>query len=83
VAVETIKDRCLVELYKKLEHEKTYSYRDIKTILVYAGASIQYANVIIEELEYYGVLERVKRGVYKVNKTKLAKLAKEVYKVLR
>jgi predicted transcriptional regulator of viral defense system len=47
-----------------------------------AGASIQYATLIIQELEYHGVLERVERGVYKVNKNKLAKLAKD-YGLLR
>jgi predicted transcriptional regulator of viral defense system len=82
VEVLTIKDKGLLELYKRLEHGETYSYKDIKTILVNVGASIQYANVIIEELEYYGVLERVRRGVYRVNKTKLAKLAKS-YGLLR
>lgn len=78
----TIKERGLKDLYKRLEHDKTYSYKTIKSILMTAGASIQYANTIIEELEYYGVLERVARGTYKVNKNKLAKLAK-AYGVLR
>jgi predicted transcriptional regulator of viral defense system len=82
VEAVTIKERGLLELYKKLEHDKTYTFRTIKSILMAAGASIQYAATIIEELEYYGVLERVERGVYKVNKTKLAKLAKS-YGLLR
>jgi hypothetical protein len=72
----TIKERGLLVLYKVLEHDKTYSYGELKAALVKAGASIQYANVIIEELAHYGALERVGRGVYRVNKTKLAKLAK-------
>jgi predicted transcriptional regulator of viral defense system len=76
VEAQTIKERGLLELYNKLEHDKTYTFRTIKSILMATGASIQYATLIIEELEYYGVLERVRRGVYKVNKTKLAKLAK-------
>jgi predicted transcriptional regulator of viral defense system len=78
----TIKERGLLVLYKALEHDKTYSFRDLKAALMKAGASIQYATLIIEELEHYGVLERVARGVYKVNKTKLAKLAKD-YGLLR
>jgi butyrate kinase len=82
VEAVTIKERGLKDLYKRLEHDKTYSYKTIKSILMTAGASIQYANTIIEELEYYGVLERVARGTYKVNKNKLAKLAK-AYGVLR
>jgi predicted transcriptional regulator of viral defense system len=82
VEAVTIKERGLLELYKKLEHDKTYTFRTIKSILMATGASIQYAATIIEELEYYGVLERVERGVYKVNKTKLAKLAK-AYGLLR
>jgi predicted transcriptional regulator of viral defense system len=72
----TIKERALLALYKVLEHDKTYSYGELKAALMATGASIQYANVIIEELEYHGALERVERGVYRVNKTKLAKLAK-------
>jgi predicted transcriptional regulator of viral defense system len=76
VEAATIKERGLIELYKRLEHDKTYTYKTIKSILMAAGASIHYANTIIEELEYYGILERVERGVYKVNKSKLAKLAK-------
>jgi predicted transcriptional regulator of viral defense system len=78
----TIKERGLLVLYKILEHEKTYSFGALKAALMEAGASIQYAALIINELEYHGALERVGRGVYKVNKTKLAKLAKE-YGLLR
>jgi predicted transcriptional regulator of viral defense system len=78
----TIKERGLLVLYKILEHEKTYSFGALKAALMEAGASIQYATLIINELEYHGALERVERGVYKVNKTKLAKLAKE-YGLLR
>jgi hypothetical protein len=78
----TIKERGILVLYKALEHDKTYSFRELKAALMKAGASIQYATLIIEELEHYGVLERVGRGVYKLNKNKLAKLAK-AYGVLR
>jgi predicted transcriptional regulator of viral defense system len=78
----TIKEKGLLVLYKVLEHDKTYSYGELKAALVKAGASIQYANVIIEELAYHGALERVGRGVYRVNKTRLAKLAK-AYGLLR
>jgi predicted transcriptional regulator of viral defense system len=78
----TIKERGLLALYKKLEHDKTYTFRELKAALMAAGASIQYATLIIEELEYHGALERVGRGVYKVNKPKLAKLAK-AYGLLR
>jgi hypothetical protein len=78
----TIKERGLLVLYKALEHDKTYRFRELKAALMKAGASIQYATLIIEELEHYGVLERVGRGVYKLNKNKLAKLAK-AYGVLR
>jgi predicted transcriptional regulator of viral defense system len=78
----TIKERGLLVLYKVLEHEKTYSFGELRAALMKAGASIQYATLIIQELEYHGVLERVGRGVYKVNKSKLAKLAKD-YGLLR
>jgi predicted transcriptional regulator of viral defense system len=73
----TIKERGILVLYKALEHDKTYSFGFLKAALMKAGASIQYATLIIEELEYHGALERVGRGVYKVNKTKLGKLAKD------
>ncbi len=78
----TIKERGLLVLYKVLEHDKTYTFGELKAALITAGASIQYATLIIEELEHYGALERVRRGVYKVNKNKLAKLAKD-YGLLR
>ena len=78
----TIKERGLLVLYKVLDHDKTYSFRALKAALMEAGASIQYATLIIEELEYHGALERVGRGIYKVNKTKLAKLARS-YGLLR
>jgi predicted transcriptional regulator of viral defense system len=78
----TIKERGLLVLYKVLEHEKTYSFGELRAALMKAGASIQYATLIIQELEYHGALERVGRGVYKVNKSKLSKLAKD-YGLLR
>jgi predicted transcriptional regulator of viral defense system len=78
----TIKERGLLVLYKVLEHEKTYSFGELRAALMKAGASIQYATLIIQELEYHGVLERVGRGVYKINKSKLSKLAKD-YGLLR
>jgi glyoxylate utilization-related uncharacterized protein len=78
----TIKERGLLVLYKMLEHDKTYSFGALKVALMKAGASIQYATLIIQELEFHGALEKVGRGVYKVNKNKLAKLAKE-YGLLR
>jgi glyoxylate utilization-related uncharacterized protein len=78
----TIKEKGLLVLYKMLEHDKTYSFGALKVALMKAGASIQYATLIIQELEFHGALEKVGRGVYKVNKNKLAKLAKE-YGLLR
>jgi predicted transcriptional regulator of viral defense system len=72
--VLTIKERGLKELYKKLEHNKIYSYRDIKSILMATGASSQYANLIIEELLWHGAVERVRRGFYKVDKHELARV---------
>lgn len=78
----TIKERGLLTLYKVLEHEKTYNFGTLRAALMKAGASIQYATLIIQELEHYGVLEKVGRGVYKVNKSKLTKLARE-YGLLR
>jgi predicted transcriptional regulator of viral defense system len=72
--VLTIKERGLRELYKKLKHNEIYSYRDIKSILMAAGASSQYANLIIEELLWHGALERVKRGFYRVDRNELARV---------
>jgi predicted transcriptional regulator of viral defense system len=74
--VLTIKEKGIRELYKKLEHGKMYSYRTIKSILMAAGASSQYANLIIEELLWHGALERVRRGVYKIDKQELARVYK-------
>jgi predicted transcriptional regulator of viral defense system len=72
--VLTIKERGIRELYKRLKHNEVYSYRDIKSILMAAGASSQYANLIIEELQWHGVLERVRRGYYRIDRYELAKV---------
>lgn len=72
--VLTIKERGIRELYKKLKHNETYNYRTIKGILMAAGASSQYANLIIEELQWYGVLERVRRGYYRIDRHELARV---------
>jgi predicted transcriptional regulator of viral defense system len=73
----TIKEKGLLALYKTLEHEKLYAFAELRATLMDVGASIQYATLLIKELEYHGVLERVGRGIYKVNKNKLTKLAKQ------
>jgi predicted transcriptional regulator of viral defense system len=72
--VLTIKERGIRELYKKLKHNEIYDYRTIKGILMAAGASSQYANLIIEELQWYGVLERVRRGYYRIDRHELARV---------
>jgi len=82
VEAQTIKQKGLLALYKTLEPEKLYVFAELRAILMDAGASIQYATLLIKELEYHGVLERVGRGIYKVNKNKLTKLAKQ-YGLLR
>jgi DNA-binding Lrp family transcriptional regulator len=62
---ETLKEKALTALAKRLEDGRVYRYTTIKKLLLSLGMSIPYANRIIEELEWYGVLERVGRGEYK------------------
>jgi hypothetical protein len=70
-AVETLKEKALTTLAKRLDDGKVYRYAAIKKLLLSTGMSIPYANRIIEELEWYGVLERVNRGEYKFHRLRL------------
>jgi hypothetical protein len=69
--VETLKERALLALAKNLEDGKVYRYKAVKKLLVSAGLSIPYANRILDELELYGVLERINRGEYKFHRLRL------------
>jgi hypothetical protein len=68
---ETLKERALLALAKSLEDGRVYRFKTIKKLLVSAGLSIPYANRILDELELYGVLERVSRGEYKFHRLRL------------
>ncbi len=68
---ETLKERALLALAKSLEDGKVYRYKTIKKLLVSAGLSIPYANRVLDELELYGILERVRRGEYRFHRARL------------
>jgi hypothetical protein len=71
---ETLKERALLALAKSLEDGKVYSFKTIKKLLVSAGPSIPYANRILDELQLYGILERVGRGEYKFHRVRLRRV---------
>jgi hypothetical protein len=70
---ETLKGKVLVLLGKTLNDGNVYTYTQIKKLILQAGVSIPYANRLIEELEWYGVLERQNRGRYKFYRLRLKK----------
>jgi ribosomal protein S25 len=67
----TLKEKALTTLAKRLDDGRVYRYTTIKKLLLSTGMSIPYANRLIEELEWYGVLERVNRGEYKFYRLRL------------
>jgi predicted transcriptional regulator len=69
----TLKEKALVLLGKTLNDGNVYTYTQIKRLILKAGVSIPYANRLIEELEWYGVLERQDRGRYKFYRLRLKK----------
>ena len=70
---ETLKEKVLVLLGRTLNDGNVYTYTQIKKLILKAGVSIPYANRLIEELEWYGVLERQDRGRYKFYRLRLKK----------
>jgi predicted transcriptional regulator len=68
---ETLKEKALVLLSKTLNDGNVYTYTQIKKLILKSGVSIAYANRLIEELEWYGVLERQDRGRYKFYRLRL------------
>jgi predicted transcriptional regulator len=68
---ETLKEKALVLLGKTLNDGNVYTYTQIKKLILKSGVSIPYANRLIEELEWYGVLERQDRGRYKFYRLRL------------
>ncbi len=63
--------KALKALYEETEDGKVYAWNSLAEIIVKCGASSSYAMLLIWDFHLLGLLERLKPGLYKVNKDRL------------
>jgi hypothetical protein len=68
----------VLHLLLELEDTEEYSYADLVRYLVRNGIPVSTAEYYVKYLPDIGVLERVERGVYRVNKEAIKKLLEEL-----
>jgi DNA-binding transcriptional ArsR family regulator len=68
----------VLHLLFELEDAEEYSYTDLVRYLVRNGIPVSTAEYYVKYLPDIGVLEKVERGVYRVNKEAIKKLLEEL-----
>jgi hypothetical protein len=73
-----LKRRIVLELLLQLDEDREYSYMELLRYLIRNGVPISTAEYYMRFLPLAGALERLDRGVYKVNKEVLRRMLKEL-----
>jgi hypothetical protein len=68
----------VLHLLLELEDTEEYSYSDLVGYLVRNGVSLPTAIYYVNYFSGTGVLEKIERGVYRVNKEEIKKLLEEL-----
>jgi DNA-binding transcriptional ArsR family regulator len=70
--------RLILELLLKLDEKREYSYMELMRYFIRNGVPISAAEYYMKYLPDMGALERVERGVYRLNKKVIKKLLEEL-----
>jgi hypothetical protein len=70
--------RIVLQLLLKLDENTEYSYMELMRYLIRNGVPVSTAEYYMKFLPNIGVLEKVERGVYRVNKEAIKKLLEEL-----
>jgi butyrate kinase len=73
-----LKKRLVLELLLKLDESREYSYMELLRYLIGNGVSISAAEYYMRFLPFTGALERIDRGVYRINKKVIKKMLEEL-----
>ena len=70
--------RLVLELLLKLDENNEYSYMELMRYLIRNGVPIPAAEYYMKFLPDMGALERIERGIYRVNKEQVKKMLEEL-----
>ncbi len=73
-----LKKRLVLELLLKLDENSEYSYMELLRYLIRNGVSISAAEYYMRFLPFTGALERLDRGVYRINKEVIRRMLEEL-----